>query len=197
MTLNIMLSSRSAAYLSGDFRLTNLVGGGYSDDLRTQKIVPLIKYEWCALVAFTGVAMTTTGLDVGEWLSVQADRIPVDARFDELPKKLLAANSWLGRLAGERRLAFSIVGFIRRRPVAMVVSNYMDINGRVFRPQPQLKPSEIRPKQPDVRFAGNVESVRDDDRKGCDRASAKDFHEIRAVSPGEWLESLPGSARGY
>ena len=28
-------------------------------------------------------------------------------------------------------------------------------------------------------------------------ASAKDFHEIRAVSPGEWLESLPGSARGY
>ena len=32
---------------------------------------------------------------------------------------------------------------------------------------------------------------------GCDRASAKDFHEIRAVFTREWLESLPGSARGY
>ena len=32
---------------------------------------------------------------------------------------------------------------------------------------------------------------------GCGRASAKDFHEIRAVFTRGWLESLPGSARGY
>ena len=83
MTLNIMLTSRSAVYLSGDFRLTYL-GAGWSDDLNTQKIVPVIKYEWCALVAFTGVAITS-GTDVGDWLSEQMDRIPINARFEELP----------------------------------------------------------------------------------------------------------------
>ena len=47
----------------------------------------------------------------------------------------------------------------------MIVSNFMDINGRVFHPLPQLKSSEIKPKQPEVRFAGDLNSIRDDDRK--------------------------------
>ena len=78
---------------------------------------------------------------------------------------LLGANSWLSKATGERRLAFSVVGFIRRRPVAIIVSNFMDINGRVFNPLPQLKSSEIKPRVPEVRFAGDMSSIREDDRK--------------------------------
>ena len=56
MTLNLMLISRSAVYLSGDFRLTYAGGRWWSDRLNVQKLVPVFKFGWSALVSFTGVA---------------------------------------------------------------------------------------------------------------------------------------------
>ena len=55
MTLNLLYSSRQAAYLSGDFRFT-YSDGHTDDDLSAQKLVPVIKFDWSALVSFSGIA---------------------------------------------------------------------------------------------------------------------------------------------
>ncbi len=146
MTLNLMLTSRSSVYLSGDFRLTR--GGKTEDDLDVQKLVPTFKFGWSALVSFTGIAKTDRGQDVGDWVSARLNAIPVEAKFAELPKSLLAADHWLTKLSGYRKLAFSIVGFVRRRPVAMVISNFLDMDGHEFPVLSKLRLFEIRPKVP-------------------------------------------------
>jgi hypothetical protein len=159
-----MLTSRSAVYLSGDFRLT--YPWGHRDDPRVQKLVPIFRLGWSALVSFAGVAKTTWGLDVGDWISEQLQDIEMDAKFEELPKRLLSADAWLSRVSGDRSLVFSIVGFIGRRPVSMVVSNFMNINGHIFDPiKPGLKKSDSRPKEPEVKVAGDRGAVRDEDIK--------------------------------
>lgn len=151
MTLNLMLTSRSAVFLSGDFRLTYPAPRPPIDDLNAQKLIPAIRWHWSALIAFTGVATTSEGLDVGDWIESQVAEIPSEAPFDELPNRLRSASSWLSRIGrGEDRLAMSIVGFVNRRPFAMVISNFTDLFGRLFpRPLPsQLAISEERPKEP-------------------------------------------------
>jgi len=159
MTLNLMLVSRSAVYLSGDYRLT-YDPGRWKDDPNTQKLIPIFTYQWSALVSFAGVARTSRGLDVGDWVSQQLDGIEMDANFDELPRRLLTANSWLSRVDGYRPLIFSIVGFISRRPVAMVISNYSDINGHLFNPLlPHLKKFESKPNEPKVQVAEERKAV--------------------------------------
>lgn len=164
MTLNIMLTSRSAVYLSGDFRLTFYPGGYFQDDLDTQKIVPVLKFNWTALVAFTGIAKAS-GIDVGDWLAKKLHDIPMEARFEELETTLLTSNSWLSKLSGERRLAFSVVGFVGRRPISMIISNFLDMAGRTFPVSPLLISHKRKPKEPEVRIAGDVTSVSDADRQ--------------------------------
>src|SRR5262245_37871136 len=108
MTLNLMLSSRSGVFLSGDFRLSFLDKGGrptgrFSDDTQTQKLIPVIKFGWNALVAFTGVASRSHIPDVGEWIATELQAIPMKAGFDELPIRLLAADEWLKDVLDDRR----------------------------------------------------------------------------------------------
>lgn len=162
MSLNLMLTSRSAVYLSGDFLLT--YRWGHRDDPRVQKLVPVFRLGWSALVSFAGIAKTKGGLDVGDWISEQMQDIEMHAKFEELPKRLLTADAWLSRVSGDRSLVFSIVGFIGRRPVATVISNFTDINGHVFDPlKPRLKRSDSKPKEPEVRLAGDRRAVRVED----------------------------------
>jgi hypothetical protein len=59
MTLNIMLTSRTAVYLSGDFRLSTLDGKPIADNHDTQKLLPIFRRDWSALVAYTGLAKRT------------------------------------------------------------------------------------------------------------------------------------------
>jgi len=151
-----MLTSRPSVYLSGDFRLT---GSQTEDDLNAQKLVPTSKFGWTALVSFTGIAKTNRGLDVGDWVSARLQAIPIDAEFDELPKALLAADHWLSKVSGYRKLAFSVVGFIHRRPVAMVISNFLDMDGNEFGPLAKLRLFESRPKKPEVRIVGDKRDV--------------------------------------
>ena len=54
MTLNLLLTSSSAAYLSGNFRLTYL-NNEHRDELDTQKLIPVIRYNWGTLIAYSGV----------------------------------------------------------------------------------------------------------------------------------------------
>lgn len=158
MTLNLMLTSRSAVFLSGDFRLTWYAGKTVikrEDRLATQKIVPVIKRYWSALVGWTGVAKTPTE-DVGEWLARTVNDIDRNAPFKELPQRLLGADNWLVKCP-HRDLAFSVVGFFGRKPVALVVSNCYGLGGQVFWPRlSNLKDFWSKPKGPEVVGMGDT-----------------------------------------
>ena len=57
MTLNLMLTSRDAVYLSADFRLTSTRDqAAISDSYDTQKLIPVVRRDWSALIAYSGVA---------------------------------------------------------------------------------------------------------------------------------------------
>lgn len=168
MTLNIMLTSRAAVFLSGDFRLTTTLRGSpvqFTDDLDTQKLIPVFKFGWSALVAFTGIATAPLVGDVGDWISRQLHEIPLRAPFNELPKRLLESGRWLKLLPGETKIAFSVVGFDGRRPYSMLISNFQDLSGRQFSSGiVDLARFEKRPKEPEVLISGDRYAVLAEER---------------------------------
>ena len=160
MTLNLMLTSRNAVYLSGDFRLTQINTGKFTDNLDTQKLIPVIRFGWGALIAYTGIANAPAPFhDTGDWVSAQMDSIPMRGSIDELPKRLLTADAWLTKISGDNRLAFSIVGFLGRKPFMMLVSNFLDLEGHMTDARSHLEVFRLKPKQPEVRIAGDINAV--------------------------------------
>lgn len=122
MTLNLMLLTRHAVFLSGDFRLT-LGDGTFEDDLEVQKIVPVLRDDWIALVAFCGVARTSNGVETGDWIEQATARIAADAPLAHLESALSKATSIVRALRMPAPLTISVVGFNRRRPFGWVFSN--------------------------------------------------------------------------
>ena len=164
MTLNLMLTSRNAVYLSGDFRLTRRDTGKFTDNLDTQKLIPVIRFGWGALIAYTGIANAPAPFrDTGDWVSAQMGSIPMRGSIEELPKRLLTADAWLSKISGEAPLAFSIVGFLGRKPFMMLVSNFLDLDGHITKPRSRLEIFRCKPKQTEVRVAGDSNAVQADD----------------------------------
>ena len=164
MTLNLMLTSKNAVYLSGDFRLTYPDTGSFTDNLDTQKLIPVIRFGWGALIAYTGVANAPAPFrDMGDWVSAQMDSIPMTGSINELLKWLLVADSWLTKVSSETRLAFSVVGFIQRKPFMILMSNFLDLDGHITQPRSHLEVLQRRPKQPEVRIVGDTKAVQPDD----------------------------------
>ena len=155
-----MLTCPSAVFLSGDFRLTYKVGKDWKDDFNVQKLIPVFKLGWSALISFSGIAKLSNGIDVGTWVAESIHTISMHASFDELPKRLLTASNWLRIMRDPPPLTFSVVGFIRRHPIAMMISNCQDIDGNFYFPAlPNLKVSSNKPKVPQVRIAGDLQAV--------------------------------------
>src|SRR5262245_6770750 len=156
MTLNLMLASKHAVYLSGDFRLTSIKDqSALPDSYDTQKLIPVIRRGWAALIAYTGVASAPPLIsDMGQWIVEQMDSIPIDGSFSELSRRLLQFNLWLGRIHGDRRIAFSAVGFSNQRPFMMLISNFLNSDGHIIDAGPQLRAYLRRPNQPEVRAVG-------------------------------------------
>ena len=153
-----MLISRSSVYLTADFRISYLPGPRRVDDLNVQKLVPSFKFGWSALVSFAGIAKTPHG--EGDWIAKQIQAIKSDAGFPELPRMLLSANSWSKSIRPARPLSFSVVGYVDRRPMAMMVSNCQDLDGNMFNPLlPELSIFETRPKEPQVLCSGDRDAV--------------------------------------
>jgi len=157
MTLNLMLTSRDAVFLSGDFRLISPDDHSpLPDSYDTQKLVPVVRQHWSALVAYMGVASAPPLLsDMGEWIVQQMDAIPFDAPFSELAKKLMRANSWLSRIRGDRRVAFSVVGFSEKQPFMMLISNFLNLDGQTADAGPELRAARRKPNQAEVRVVGS------------------------------------------
>jgi hypothetical protein len=158
MTLNLVLTSKDAVYLSGDFRLTSIKDqAALPDSYDTQKLIPVIRHGWSALIAYMGVASAPPLMsDMGQWIVEQVDSIPLNGSFSEVPKRLLKLNSWLGRIRGDRRIALSVVGFWNQRPSMMLISNFLDLHGRITEAGPQLRAYLRRPSQPEVHAVGTV-----------------------------------------
>jgi hypothetical protein len=158
MTLNLMLTSKDAVYLSGDFRLTSIKDqAALPDSYDTQKVIPVIRRGWAALIAYMGVASAPPLIsDVGQWIGEQMDSIPLDGHFSELSRRLLRFNPFLGRIRGDRRVAFSVVGFWNQRPFMMLLSNFVDSQGHIVEAGPQLRASLRRSTQPEVRAVGTI-----------------------------------------
>ena len=157
MTLNLILTSRQAVFLSGDFRLISPDDHSpLPDSYDTQKLIPVIRRDWSALVAYMGVASAPPLLpDMGEWIVQQMEAIPFDGGFPELAQRLLRANSWVGRIRGDRRVAFSVVGFSEKQPFMMLISNFLNLDGKTTEAGPHLKASRRTPIQAEVRVVGS------------------------------------------
>jgi hypothetical protein len=158
MTLNLILTSRDAVYLSGDFRLTSLKDQApLPDSYDTQKLIPVIRHDWAALIAYMGIASAPPLMsDMGQWIVEQMDSIPFDGSFSEISRRLLKLNALLGRIHGDRRIALSVVGFWNERPCLMLISNFLDLHGRITEAGPQLKAYMRRSNQPQVHAVGTV-----------------------------------------
>jgi hypothetical protein len=158
MSLNLMLTSKDAVYLSGDFRLTSVRDQApMPDSYNTQKLIPVIRRNWAALVAYMGVASAPPLLnDVGQGILEQMSSIPPDSSSSELSKRLLEFNSFLGRMRGDRRIVFSSVGFSNQGPFMMWISNFLDSAGKPVEAGPELKSYLRRSTQPEVRAVGTV-----------------------------------------
>jgi len=158
MTLNLILTSKDAVYLSGDFRLTSIKEqAALPDSYDTQKLIPVIRQGWAALIAYMGVASAPPLIeDMGQWIVEEMDSIPLDGGFSEVSRRLLKLNAWLGRIQGDRRIAVSIVGFWDQRPCMMLLSNFLDLHWRVTEAGPQLKTYLRRSNQPEVHSVGTA-----------------------------------------
>ncbi len=196
MTLNIMLTSRHAVYLTGDFRLT-FPDGHSEDDLLAQKLVPVVKFEWCALVAFCGVAKTSTGIDVGDWISANA---LVDERkesVDAFINRLQTADQWLSRLGGDRRLTISVVGFRGRRPFVVVLSNFENLDGKTHpRIRPRLQVFRPKPKDIELRVFGVPNSISVDERRDLKKLLRKNQLEPLKKALGEANRRASKNSKG-
>ncbi len=164
MTLNLLFTSRHATYMTGDFRLTYRDRPPV-DDIFAQKIVPVIKAEWCALASFCGVAKTSTGIDVGDWIVEQARQAVMGEKFADFVGRLRGADRWLAPL-DDKRITILITGFRGRKPFLVCLSNFQDIDGRLLgKTRPQLEKFELNnPKTATIRVFGDPDSVLEKER---------------------------------
>jgi hypothetical protein len=158
MTLNLVLTSKDAVYLSGDFRITSIKDqAALPDSYDTQKLIPVIGHGWAALIGYMGIASAPPLMsDMGQWIVEQMDSIPTDGSFSEISKRLLKLNRWPDRIRGDRRIAFSVVGFWDQTPSMMLVSNFLDLQGRITEAGPRLRAYLRRSDQPQVHAVGTV-----------------------------------------
>ena len=180
MTLNIACLSRHAVYLTGDFRLTPTRPG--VDETTTQKIVPVIKTGWCALVAYSGVAQLPSGLDVGRWIAEQSRPEQMREPLADLLQRLHKAEQWLPRLnTAHRWLTICVVGFDGRHPFSYVFSNHLDGDGKSTPPTSTLLQVKDKPRKPTVRAFGSGARWMTAEERGAVRDLLVDNHEADAT----------------
>jgi hypothetical protein len=153
MTLNIILASSTAVYVSADFRISEERQGQSKptprpDNLDVQKLIPVVRPDWGGLLAYTGTWDVPRSFgNVGDWLAEQVDSLPLKSTPRDLQHRLLEANRWLGTRPPPR-VSISFVGFAKRRPFVGLISNFLDDRYRPIRPEAQLRVSSFTPRAP-------------------------------------------------
>jgi len=160
MSLNIVLTSPHAVYLSGDFRLT-FAKDNWKDNFNMQKIISVVRFRWSAMVSFVGLVSlaipedSKTAPDVDVWIRQQVEKIPKDGELNDLVQLLLEfENLPIRARYSMYKHAFSIVGFEGRKAFSVVISNYLDVNGNVISRGGALVVTKKKPKSIEVFSAG-------------------------------------------
>lgn len=189
-----MLASRHAVYLSGDFRLT-YSSGHFKDDLNIQKIIPVVRYGWGALVAYVGVASYPNVVkDMGEWIREQMDRIAMNGDVKEIPQRLLEANTLFKKMSEKKPHAFSIVGFEGRKPFIMVISNFFDVNGVRTSVRSELKTTIKKPKQSEILVVGDDIAIEFKEREDLKLIMSKNS-DYQIIRKGMYQANIRASQR--
>jgi hypothetical protein len=154
MTLNIAATTRHAVFLTGDFRLSR--GSRREDDTTVQKIVPVVKKGWCALVAYSGIGRFNS-FDVGRWIAEQSRFGDTGESLSDYLERLRSADRWLSRVPSESRwLTICVVGFRGRDPFVQVISNAHNRDGvRSDKRLAALETFKAKARKAEVRLFGS------------------------------------------
>jgi hypothetical protein len=152
MTLNLLVASRQAVYLSGDFCLFYPNENKSITDVTVQKLIPVGRYDWNALVSFCGIAKTPAGLDVDRWIVQNVNAGDKGESVDEFVGRLTSSDTWLSDCSNrDRILTVCICGFHGRRPFIICLSTVEQFNGPLSnRPMRRLVRTGLKPKDPQL-----------------------------------------------
>lgn len=175
MTLVLTLASEHEVHMTCDFKLTNArTGKPLSVD--AHKLVPIGLSTLQAVVGVTGLA-TLDGEKIGNWIAQRTTQLGFGATLDSLLESLREASDALERVPiDERRyrhLTFVIGAIQGSQSVIVLLSNYQNFRGQFIAdgaiPGSDLLLDMIRPSGPRLVVAGQVRSVRKEERKALER----------------------------
>jgi hypothetical protein len=183
MTLNILMTSRRAVYLSGDFCLFYPSENKSITDVTAQKLIPVGRYDWNALVSFCGIAKTPAGLDVACWLVQNVNAGDKGESVDEFVDRLTGSDLWLCDFSGrDRILTVCICGFHGKRPFAICLSTVEKFNGPLSaRPMRRLVRTGLKPKDPQLFVFGVRDACQKDSRdhlRSLIRGRQRDYADV-------------------
>ena len=104
MMLNIAVVTQRLVCLSGDFRLTDSETKEWRDDFNIQKLVPVVRYEWCAMISYCGRAYLSDGTEIGEWLANRSWHNEDETLRDFLNRIEVGTRKWFPFKNGDPRL---------------------------------------------------------------------------------------------
>ena len=93
-----------------------------------------------------GVAKTTWGLNVDRWIWHNVHHHDRKETLDDMINRLQNESKWLEKINGDKRLTISVIGFQQRRPFAITLSNFQNMEGKHFELTSSLIRFDRRPK---------------------------------------------------
>lgn len=136
-------------------------------DVRVQKLIPVGRYDWNALVSFSGIAKTSAGLEVDRWIVQNVNAGDNGESVDEFVDRLTRNDIWLRDvLDSERILTICICGFHGKRPFAFCLSTVENFNGPLSNsPRRRLVRAGLKPKDPHLFVFGMRDACQEGSRK--------------------------------
>ncbi|GII95765.1 tetratricopeptide repeat protein [Sinosporangium siamense] len=159
-----------------DFKLTD-ARTGKPLTYNAHKLISVRSSTLQAIVGFTGIA--TFGREpVGVWIARKVAELPDKADLDALIAALRQASSQLEKLPRSiwkfRHLTFVVGAIQGSQAVVALLSNFQDLSGLFLddssAPESDLRLSVMRPSKPSLIVAGEVRSIRKDERKSIERS---------------------------
>jgi hypothetical protein len=123
MTLNLIIVTPKNIYQCSDFRMK--YPGGTITDHEAQKIVPVLTFDWSALVQYTGTAKSVS-FDTSQWLATLSSQVDKKAPLRWLSDRLLETGR--RHIGVSDRHTFSVAGFEGEHPFVTVVSNFQSFD---------------------------------------------------------------------
>jgi len=162
VTLNIMAASKTAMFLSADFRLTHgrPRRQWYSDEPTTIKLNPWCNARGHALVSFSGFASLDRRTTWG-WLEKRIEELHIHSSIEDLLAKLAQPDELLQEIALEdRRLTFCVVGYDETKPTAAIVSNFQSLHHEDLpTAAPTFTVTRVNPANPFVFVGGDRKAL--------------------------------------